>query len=811
LVFGSPWAFGCADPVGEFVLVTGIAALVLLWAAHAVVSRRILYTSDPVSICLLGLVLLTALQLVPLPESVVRFVSPTRAAWHRTLTPELPELLPGEADSATLARPTRLPLTLSPAATEDLLVELLAVFLAYAAARNFVVPGHEAGAFRRLAWAGFVTGAALALLGLAQHLSGTRTLIYWRVDGGGPVFGPFANKNHFAFQVHLFGGLAAGLFLCVARRGNWRVPVGLALLGGLGLMAAGVAFSQSRGGMLAGFVAACLTVAVACSVRRERQFGSLGSPGWVLVIGVVVVAVALISWFGWSAVADRLLTLGNGATDGRETSWRAAFPLVGKFPAVGVGGGGIARAEPLVRTRTDFALEFNTLDNEYLEALVEGGIVRCALTLSLAFFAVWAAVAAYRRDPRKPDAPLLLGCVFGLSAVAIQSAVDFGIHIPSISLAAAVVAAYSGSRGQAVNKPNSSVVLTGVSAYFAAALLLLAALLIGLGEWRNYRVYRLRVAASTAFLTADPIRRSKAIAYLETAVRVRPNAAAVWDDLSASHLLIAAERQQLAVAGVAGPLAFAVPPDVPPTSDPDGHIASALRAARASRNAQPLGLEAHLTLGRFAHDFARSEPSAAHFDRAKFIANFDSGPWYVAGRTALDRNDLPTAAVEFRASLARSPKYLEAIIRAARTRFTPDELRTQLLPDDPALWSAAVPFVFPIPNDPARVVWLKATADRWATGAEPGTLAAFTDWATVLEQLGDGLAAVKVWRRAVERFPSEATVRDRFAACLEGEELYEEAQSVLESLVAQHPERRDLRHRLEAVRHALKLKADIDR
>src|SRR4029078_9360133 len=94
----------------------------------------------------------------------------------------------------------------------------------------------------RLAWVGFATGTALALMALAQHLSGDREQIYWRYDTGGPVFGPFVNKNHFAFQIHLFAGLGAGLFLRIAQRNGLQSALAPGLLGGLGLMLVAVGF-----------------------------------------------------------------------------------------------------------------------------------------------------------------------------------------------------------------------------------------------------------------------------------------------------------------------------------------------------------------------------------------------------------------------------------------------------------------------------------------------------------------------------------------------------------------------------------------
>jgi hypothetical protein len=202
---------------------------------------------------------------------------------------------------------------------------------------------------------------------------------------------------------------------------------------------------------------------------------------------------------------------------------------------------------------------------------------------------------------------------------------------------------------------------------------------------------------------------------------------------------------------------------------------------------------------------------SAHLARAKRVAAFDPDIWYTSGRVAADQGDWSSALADWRESLVRSPKWLGVIARRAATHFTPDELRTRLLPDDPAVWFAATRFVFPDPDDLARVAWLRVTANRWEAGPEPAALAGFVAWATTLEELDDGTAALRVWRRAVERFPEETTPRDRLATRLEAEELYEEAAPVLEWLAARHPKNSDYGHRLEAARHAIKLKADIDR
>jgi O-antigen ligase/tetratricopeptide (TPR) repeat protein len=811
LVAYSPWPFGSANPSGQVVLALGVLALVGLWAAHAVVTRRLTYRPDAVSACLLGLVLVTAFQLVPLPESVARVLSPVAAEWHRTLVPASPELLPGESEADVPRRSEWVRLSVAPAATEDLLVQFLAAFLVYAAARNFAADGRS---LRRLAWVGFATGTGLALLALAQYLSGERERIFWQVETGGPVFGTFVNKNHFAFQIHLFAGLAVGLFLSVARREGVSSPAGIALLGGLGLMVAGVGFSQSRGGVLGLVAGAALTGAVA-RLSRNGDSGSARERrvGLVLVVGVVLIAVGLTAWLGWGRVVDRLATFWQGTADDRTPVWRRAWPLVERFPLTGVGGGGYTVAELATRTTYDGSYISTTAHNEYLEAAIEGGVVRFALTVALAVAAVGVAVRSYRRTRD----PLLLGCVFGLGAVAVHSVGDFGLHVPSVAVAAAAVAACAARRQETGDRRQGtedrgddrvvatrSGALTGPAAYTAAGLLVFAGLLVVLADWRAYRVDRLRVAAT---LTA---RAEGAVRYLDAAARIRPNDPDVWDELALAHLQVAEDRGQAAVAAVAGPAAFAHPPGVLPGADPDGHIAAALKAARAGRDRQPLLPGPHMQLGTFADRLARTEPAPIHFDRAKRVGGIEPDVWYVCGKGAADRGDWPAALADWRESLARSPKRLAAIARAAAGRILPGQFRAGALPDDPAVWFAATPALFPDAADPERVKWLRAIADRWAAGPEPQTVAGFAAWATALEELGDAAGAIRVGRRAAERFPDDVPTRDRLAERLEAEELYEEAEPVLAWLAERRPDDGRYRDRLAATRHALKLKRDIN-
>ena len=114
--------------------------------------------------------------------------------------------------------------------------------------------------------------------------------------------------------------------------------------------------------------------------------------------------------------------------------------------------------------------------------------------------------------------------------------------------------------------------------------------------------------------------------------------------------------------------------------------------------------------------------------------------------------------------------------------MSPDEFRTKGLPDDPAIWFAVTPHLFPDPENPERIKWLRAI-DARCRKTEPDNSACFMAWASALEELKERQAAVRVWARGAERFPDDVRLRDRQAQRLEAEEQYEAAVPILEWLI----------------------------
>lgn len=884
LVLLSPYPFGCAEPSWTFALLAGVGLLVCLWFAHVVMTRELRFRWDGVSLGLFGLVLFTAFQTVPLPESVVGVLSPARLEQHRTLRPDVEERLPGEPPAA--ARPTTLTLSIDASRTRDSLVLFTAVLLLYAAARNFVF---TRAAAQRLAWAAFANGIVLSTLALMQFFSSPRTTVYWSVITEGAVFGPFVCKNHYPYYLSLCIGLGLALLLqewqkqdresatyAEANR-SWsdvlhhamerlRSPRSVFLLGGLGFMLVSVPFSLSRGGVLAIVVAGLLARLVAWIAQRsDSQSNRSTGSGTVILLLVLTFGIGLGAWFGWKPVEERLDTLWQGsrtASSDRVPLWKDLAAAIPEFPLVGAGAGSTIHLEGLTRTRQDIAfMYYANAHNDYLEAMIEGGVVRLVLTLLIIGAVLWAAAAGYVRHHRRTSGPWLLGAFFGLTEIAVHSFGDFGMHIPAVAVFATVVAAFTMAvredmaanperrrsrtriRTRRGEEPNSSsdrmsvepretepaslktpetpaTVLTGVAAIFIVGSAVLAAGLVVFEAWKARLVQRWGNAAVAAAVDFDnPDRLTLAADRIAGAVNVRPDDPTLWNDLAAARLADALDRAGRAPAAAAGAAAiYFLPPETPPPELLESHVFPALRAARAARNLCPVLPGPQLRLGALSQAFAPPIPSEIYFDRAKRVAPADPDILYLSGANALAQGNRDAAFADWREGMTRSGSVLPLIVRATQRPLPPDgqplsaeELRTKVLPDNPAQWVAAANVLYPdaAAAPPERQSLLRAAHARWTAGP-PSSVPDWWTWGMLCEELRDWPAALRVFQQGFDAFPTSAQLRDRLALRLEADEQYGAALPHLEWLKQQSPGRIDLRDRLDAVHRALKLQGEID-
>ena len=266
-------------------------------------------------------------------------------------------------------------------------------------------------------------------------------------------FGPFVNKNHFAGWVAMAALLVAGLALGLAdgargRRGDWTTDpraggVILGVVAALAMALAGLA-SLSRGG------AAALVAGAACLAALRfsrggsprRRSGLLPSLVLAAVLGSILVALVP------PEAHERLRTL-SGASFRLDT-WRDSLRLAASSPVVGQGLGAFHDAYPRFK-RGHGIVRVEHAENDYLETLAETGAAGLALAVAGLALLLGAAGRGIATGPDRLVRGVGTGAAAALVAVAVHSAVDFNLRIPSnAALAALAAAAAAGGGGRSV-------------------------------------------------------------------------------------------------------------------------------------------------------------------------------------------------------------------------------------------------------------------------------------------------------------------------------------------------------------------------
>ncbi len=468
LVF-TPLAFGAvedwAKAIAQVTIMLVVAAWILgkIWSpAAAPVQLRLSGLEAPA----LFLVLVVALQLVPLPPSLLRVLSPRTAEIYAQSLPgygvaeeptfsDLPRWLAESSDAQEGGAPTMAPpttdeirslpgeiferahpawrtLSMYPAATGRSLQILLAHLLLLVVVYNRV--DREARAQRYLRLLAGLAGA-LSILAIFQHLTSSGELYWWRSSGSGSEpFGPFVSRNNFAGWMELVVPICAGLAATAwqpKRRPSGSLPTGV-LLGFVTVFGlAAFLFARSRGGLISLACAAAIYASVVLIRERPQPRKIIAL---VLTIGA---AVALVGWIGGAEVWSRYETLGNVQAEPsfrfRLATTTQTVGMARDFPLFGTGLGTFEQAFVLYTPGTSYKAH-KRAHNDYAQLLAETGMLGAVALLWALFVLVrrglFAGLTRLGWSLRWP----IRGVSVGVLALLIHSFVDFNLQIYSNSI-----------------------------------------------------------------------------------------------------------------------------------------------------------------------------------------------------------------------------------------------------------------------------------------------------------------------------------------------------------------------------------------
>ena len=365
------------------------------------------------------------LQALPWPRAVAEFLVPVAAADGQAAA----ELLGVEAASFSLST--------APGVSRAVALHWLAVAAAMTAA---CLVGRERR-HRRLLLGAFLAVAVFQVIYGADTWFDHQNRI-WNVEAGygsERLRGTFVNSNHTAMYLSFATVTTFASLWWAVRRARFQgsveqrltlvVAPALTFL----LLFVGLAFTGSRGGLVAA-VLALLCQAVLLTLPRQRLAGG------VLAFLGILVGLGGVAWFSWERGFGRLLSTSafEVAWSSRWTVWAESWGLFRSAPLTGTGLGTFRQAFPTVQP-PDLVGSWTHAHNDVLELLLTVGLLG-TLPMLLAFGAACRSLwKVLLRGRRSEDRALALAGAGALAAALLHSLVDFGLTIPANAFLLAIL------------------------------------------------------------------------------------------------------------------------------------------------------------------------------------------------------------------------------------------------------------------------------------------------------------------------------------------------------------------------------------
>ena len=378
LLFG-PLAFGATEPWSIFVLQSGSASLLLLWAFRQVQLGELVIMKSPLFAPMLLFV------------ALVGFQSIAGQTGYRYQT-----------------------------------FRVALLYFAYGALILVVVQSlRRTSQVKSLTVLFSAYGFAMAIFALLQSTSSSGKLYWVRTPrSGGWIYGPYVNHNHYAGLMEMLVPIPLVFALSRYARGPRRTMAAIAAA----VMASTIFLSGSRGGMVALAIQMAILAGILLRQRESRRLA--------LVVGAfLAVSVGLLAWLGGGELTKRMASIRtearaelSGGT--RLDITRDGLKMFMRKPLLGWGLGVFPDVYPEFRSFYS-DLFVNAAHNDYLQLLVEMG--------AFGFIAMlWFLVVVYRRAAKKMgkwvhdvNGAAALAATLGITGILVHSFFDFNLQIPA--------------------------------------------------------------------------------------------------------------------------------------------------------------------------------------------------------------------------------------------------------------------------------------------------------------------------------------------------------------------------------------------
>lgn len=451
LIILPPWFFGGVRASTQLwmalVLAIGLAAAAIRLLLQPRYSTRI----TPLVLPLVGAMLLGWFQLQSWSPDLLKWLSPTaESLWSEGAeTGEAEHVLAGAEPSDSF------PISIFPASTRSDLA-LLAIGIGALVLANVSLINEQV----RLLMLGLaaINGAALALFGIVQQITFNGHL-FWSVplrQGGNP-FSSYVNRNNAGGYLLICLGASFGVLIWAMLRKQSTFPPPAAngytngrrkksrairpattflanldevLLGATVITVAtvaGIVCSLSRGAN----VALILTILITVYIAHRMKWRMMGSG---LLAMSALVGVGMSVWLGRAELLRTRFTetLVDQVVNqtGRLAHWQVLLDVIPNYWRFGSGVGTYRYAYQPYETQVSQNLFYHA-ENQYLESLVEGGLIGLLLVLATVAVASYSARNHLRNSQSLPSFASAAAFMLALISQTIHAFFDFGLYMPA--------------------------------------------------------------------------------------------------------------------------------------------------------------------------------------------------------------------------------------------------------------------------------------------------------------------------------------------------------------------------------------------
>jgi len=261
-------------------------------------------------------------------------------------------------------------------------------------------------------------GFVLAIFAILQKATWNGKLYWIREVTVGSPFGPFVNRNHYAGLMDMIMPLSLGLIFTVKDREKQILYGFFGLIMGISIF-----FSLSRGGIISFFVGVAVFALFLSWDKFSRQ------KRWVVLLFFVFALFSYLLYLGIDPIIDRFYKT-DLTREARFTVWSGTLNAFKDFYLTGSGLGTFINIFPLYAPR-DMGAIYDHVHNDYLEFILEAGIVGTVLLVLFLFFFVRCII---RGKWLWETGIVRMSILSSITTMVVHSIFDFNLHIPSNAL-----------------------------------------------------------------------------------------------------------------------------------------------------------------------------------------------------------------------------------------------------------------------------------------------------------------------------------------------------------------------------------------